>query len=706
MAQVESVVDTILAEAGGKTPAERFEDMKAIASVAYNRAKQTGVSLKDVVRAKGQFSAYGKASPPGVEKYRSLAERALREVQESGPVHNATFYATPSAVGRLPGGLEAETSTAGHRYFTDPQNRSIRTAKGYVEPSGSAMLVSYAPTSRVDAGASAFDSLFGGHSAMPQQSLSGRRGLLSDEAAPAGLLSDLRTGYGSPFGALGDRITSGFGSRTPPRTSLGLGSSNHRGIDMSLQGGASGYPVEAAAGGVVTYAGPRKGYGNMVEVAHPDGMTTRYGHLQSIGNVAIGDEIARGTPVGLVGNTGKSKGPHLHFETIDAKGRQIDPRSVIGFDAASRVPTPEARPETWKSAVPLAVERRALPSLTPDTGIANRMMGDAKVAQGMSGLRAALSGEGNARRATPAEMTTMQAEANRARQALEARNGTLSLTDAQRRDAMARRDTALGILSSAPQTVLASTPKTTLSTTPTTTTAKTGRLAADVSLASMPSNVAATQRLTGLSPTLTSTMPVGALSSPLKDISAPLSQTEFTGLLSNPATTMANKFGLSPTMVKTAPVQGLLSTPEVDPAIVAGPATAEIVTTPRTVARRAAGPVGLLSPDEYNAVRAQQISLQAQGQNKKAQLGAALKSGLGAFGGGVLGGMLAGPIGAVVGGYLGNSMATPGGILSSFPEAPKGGILGDGKETSYGKSVRESSGQYRSAVSKGSKGLY
>lgn len=146
--------------------------------------------------------------------------------------------------------------------------------------------------------------------------------------------------------------------------------------------------------------------------------------------------------------------------------------------------------------------------------------------------------------------------------------------------------------------------------------------------------------------------------------------------------------------------------------VVAGPAAIDAVTTqPQTVARRASQPVGLLSNDEYGMVRDQQQRLAAMGVNRKAQIGNAMKKGLGAFGGGILGGMLAGPIGAVVGGLLGNQIVTPGGILSGtgtnyFPDAPKGPVYGDGKQTDYGRSVQQSSGQYRSAVSKGSKGLY
>ncbi|WP_313195848.1 peptidoglycan DD-metalloendopeptidase family protein [Shinella zoogloeoides] len=718
MAKVTSVVDTIMAEAGGKTPAERFQDMKAIASVIHNRAVQTGVPLKDVVRVQSQFNAYGRAFPAGVEKYRALAERALREVQESGPIHNATYYATPRAAGNLPGGLEAETTTAGHHYFSDPQNRAIRTAQGYVEPSGSVTLASYAPEARAAVGSSPFDSLSGGYSATPQQALAGalsREGEIAGAAASGGLLSSAREGYGSPFGALGDRITSEYGNRAAPRTPFGVGSSFHAGLDMSLGPGASGYPVEAAAGGVVSYAGPRQGYGNMVEITHPDGMRTRYGHLAEIGNVAIGDEVARGTPVGVVGNTGRSAGPHLHFETIDQEGRKVDPRSVVGFDTSARVPTPEARPEAWNSAAPMAVERRSLPDAgaasldqqkrgyglladtmrqTPslnlsgagvNTGVQSRMMDNAEVAQGRDGLRSALTADNAAR--APA---------------------TLALSDRQRQDALARRDAAKGVLAGA-QTVsspldsgFSQAVERSSSVSP-----KTSRLTPAVATPeSYPSNVKAAVSLTGVSPTLTSTVPVSAVSSPLRDISAPLNETEYTGIVGpNPALTAANQFGVAPVKVQTI-TPGLLASPVETAAMVEGPATAKTISSPQTTTRRTTRQVGLLSPDEYGMVADQQMRTAAQGVNRKAQLASAFKNGIGPLGGGILGGLVAGPLGALLGGYLGNQLMNTVTTANGFPAAPKGPVYGDGKQTDYGRSVAQSSGQYRSAVSKGSVGLY
>lgn len=132
MATAKSVIDVILGEAKGKS----YQDMLHIASVIVNRSRDLRESLENVVQNKNEFNAYGKPLPPGVGKYRSLAEKALAEVKTKGPVTPAQFYATPSAVKNLPKGLKKVTSTDGHDYFVDPQKRAIGTAVGYKKPQG------------------------------------------------------------------------------------------------------------------------------------------------------------------------------------------------------------------------------------------------------------------------------------------------------------------------------------------------------------------------------------------------------------------------------------------------------------------------------------------------------------------------------------------------------------------------------------------
>ncbi|WP_448536888.1 M23 family metallopeptidase [Sphingobium yanoikuyae] len=94
----------------------------------------------------------------------------------------------------------------------------------------------------------------------------------------------------------------------------------HKGIDIPA---ASGTPVVAAADGVVLFAGVRRGYGYTVEITHPSRRRSRYAHLSQIVAVA-GERVSSGAVIGFVGSTGRSTGPHLHFEYWIA-GRPVDP---------------------------------------------------------------------------------------------------------------------------------------------------------------------------------------------------------------------------------------------------------------------------------------------------------------------------------------------------------------------------------------------
>jgi murein DD-endopeptidase MepM/ murein hydrolase activator NlpD len=111
----------------------------------------------------------------------------------------------------------------------------------------------------------------------------------------------------TPVHGAGFELTSDFGPRVDPFTHH---VAFHPGLDF---GGPWGATVNATAPGTVTYAGPRGGYGNMVEIDHGFGMRTRYGHLSSI-LVRVGAKVAKGAPVGRLGSTGRSTGPHVHYE--------------------------------------------------------------------------------------------------------------------------------------------------------------------------------------------------------------------------------------------------------------------------------------------------------------------------------------------------------------------------------------------------------
>ena len=116
-------------------------------------------------------------------------------------------------------------------------------------------------------------------------------------------------------------FTSGFGVRSDPF--LGR-PAMHTGLDFRA---ATGDPVRATANGKVVSSGSAGGYGRMVEIDHGNGLTTRYGHLSEI-NVRVGDVIKIGQVIGEVGSTGRSTGPHLHYETrID--GEAVDPQKFL-----------------------------------------------------------------------------------------------------------------------------------------------------------------------------------------------------------------------------------------------------------------------------------------------------------------------------------------------------------------------------------------
>ncbi len=118
------------------------------------------------------------------------------------------------------------------------------------------------------------------------------------------------------------KINNEFGYRRNPFG--GRGYEFHTGLDID---GERGDSVAAPANGVVTKAGWEGGYGNMIEIDHGNGLMTRYGHLSKIG-VSVGDTILRGQLIGLIGSTGRSTGPHLHYE-LRLNDKAINPRRLL-----------------------------------------------------------------------------------------------------------------------------------------------------------------------------------------------------------------------------------------------------------------------------------------------------------------------------------------------------------------------------------------
>jgi len=155
---------------------------------------------------------------------------------------------------------------------------------------------------------------------------------LGGAAAPAPLPAPISPSSLSPGATeasalpVAGHLTSGFGVRTDPFTGV---LRHHDGVDL---GAPEGSAIRASADGVVLSAGPRGGYGNAVEVDHGNGLTTLYGHASQV-LVEAGQTVKAGQEIARVGSTGRSTGPHLHFE-VRMGGRPVDPARVLKVYAA------------------------------------------------------------------------------------------------------------------------------------------------------------------------------------------------------------------------------------------------------------------------------------------------------------------------------------------------------------------------------------
>jgi murein DD-endopeptidase MepM/ murein hydrolase activator NlpD len=132
---------------------------------------------------------------------------------------------------------------------------------------------------------------------------------LHDRVMPSG--SPVRNGF----------VSSGYGNRTDPFTGK---KEFHKGVDFA---GKEGSRVLSVGDGVVSWVGERTGYGNLVEITHGDGYVTRYGHNKKV-LVAVGDTVKKGQPIAVLGSTGRSTGPHVHFEVVH-NDQQVNPSKYI-----------------------------------------------------------------------------------------------------------------------------------------------------------------------------------------------------------------------------------------------------------------------------------------------------------------------------------------------------------------------------------------
>ncbi len=117
-------------------------------------------------------------------------------------------------------------------------------------------------------------------------------------------------------------LTSRFGNRANPFS--GQGAENHPGLDFKAQ---TGDPIHATADGEVVFAGVMNGYGNVVKIAHKSGYETLFAHMSAI-NTTLGQKVKAGDIIGKVGNTGRSTGPHLHYE-VRLNNEPLDPEVFL-----------------------------------------------------------------------------------------------------------------------------------------------------------------------------------------------------------------------------------------------------------------------------------------------------------------------------------------------------------------------------------------
>lgn len=119
----------------------------------------------------------------------------------------------------------------------------------------------------------------------------------------------------------GGWMSSGFGLRSDPFNGR---KAYHEGVDIASRLGSS---IKAMGGGVVSHAGLKDGYGLVVEINHGNGISTRYAHANAV-LVKVGDRVQKGQGIALVGSSGRSTGPHLHFEVL-REGRAVNPQSYL-----------------------------------------------------------------------------------------------------------------------------------------------------------------------------------------------------------------------------------------------------------------------------------------------------------------------------------------------------------------------------------------
>ncbi|MEQ1726190.1 MAG: M23 family metallopeptidase [Sphingopyxis sp.] len=144
---------------------------------------------------------------------------------------------------------------------------------------------------------------------------------LAQAVAHMELVEQLVLSLPSALPAEGMNLSSGFGYRRDPFNGSGA---MHAGLDFK---GAHASPIRAAAAGRIAFVGRQSGYGNTIEIDHGHGIMTRYAHMSGFA-AQVGQHVAPGTQIGMMGSTGRSTGTHLHFE-VRVNGSAVNPRRFL-----------------------------------------------------------------------------------------------------------------------------------------------------------------------------------------------------------------------------------------------------------------------------------------------------------------------------------------------------------------------------------------
>jgi len=123
------------------------------------------------------------------------------------------------------------------------------------------------------------------------------------------------------YPVMGPRLSSDFGVRAHPIMKV---TRHHHGVDLAAPVGSL---IRSIAGGQVIYADPHGGYGRFIVVRHANGLSSHYGHCERV-HVRIGQKVNAGDILGTVGSSGRSTGPHLHFE-VRREGKPLDPNDIL-----------------------------------------------------------------------------------------------------------------------------------------------------------------------------------------------------------------------------------------------------------------------------------------------------------------------------------------------------------------------------------------